>query len=51
MARSKILAHVAGKTLEGWDLDYFLSKALNRRRYDSLRGVLSDLEAWVDAQN
>jgi hypothetical protein len=41
---------VQGKNLEGWDLDYFLAKALKRSRYGDLREVLSDLNDWLEAQ-
>jgi len=50
MARAKVLRLVEGRTLEGWDLDYFLSKALKRTRYASLSEVMSDLETWLEAQ-
>ncbi len=50
LSRSKVLAGVEGKSLEGWDLDYFLSKALKKRRYASLKEVLSDLDDWLLAQ-
>jgi len=39
-----------GKSLEGWDLDYFLQQALKRRSYHDLREVLSDLSDWLEAQ-
>jgi len=39
-----------GKNLEGWDLDYFLAKALTKGSYHDLREVLSDLNAWLEAQ-
>jgi len=41
---------VEGKNLEGWDLDYFLEKALKKSRYRDIREVLSDLNDWLDAQ-
>jgi len=50
MARSGILRLVDGRTLEGWDLDYFLSEALKKRRYAALSDVMSDLEEWLEAQ-
>jgi hypothetical protein len=50
LSRSRILRRLEGKRLEGWDLDYFLSKALKRRTYGNLREVLSDLDDWLDAQ-
>jgi len=49
-SRSKVLRVVKGRTLEGWDLDYFLSKALEKRSYASLSEVMSDLETWLEAQ-
>ena len=50
IARSRILKLVAGKNLEGWDLGYFLSKALTKPRYRDIREVLSDLDSWLEAQ-
>lgn len=50
IARSTILHMVAGKELEGWDLDYLLTRALTKRRYQNLSGVLRDLEAWAETQ-
>jgi len=48
--RSRILLMLEGKNLEGWDLDYFLEKALKRRSYQDLKEVLSDLNDWLEAQ-
>jgi len=39
-----------GKSLEGWDLDFFLAKALNRSAYHDLKEVLSDLNDWLESQ-
>ena len=39
-----------GKTVEGWELAYFLEKALVRKRYLDLRTVIEDLEEWLEAQ-
>jgi len=50
ISRSQILREAKGKNLEGWDLDYFLEKALKRGSYRDLRGVLSDLNDWLEAQ-
>jgi hypothetical protein len=50
MTRSRILDAVEGKTVEGWELNYFLSQALKRRSYRNLREVMSDLDDWLDAQ-
>jgi len=51
MTRGQVLALVKGKVVEGWEVDYFLSKALKRRRYRDLRGVMADLEEWLNAQD
>ena len=50
LSRLQILRMVEGKNLEGWDLDYFLEKALKKSRYRDIREVLSDLNDWLDAQ-
>ena len=44
------MAAVEGKTVEGWELHYFLGKALRRKSYPSLRKVTEDLEAWIEKQ-
>jgi hypothetical protein len=41
---------VEGKNLEGWDLEYFLAKALKRHSCHDLRKVLSHLNDWLEAQ-
>jgi hypothetical protein len=41
---------VTGKNLEGWELDFFLAKALKKQKYRDLREVLSDLSDWLDVQ-
>ena len=50
MSRTKILAATAGKNVVGWELNYFLSKALRRGRYPDMKSVLADLDDWLDAQ-
>jgi len=50
MTRSKILTLAAGRVVEGWDVGYFLGLALKRNRYSDLRGVMSDLESWLEVQ-
>lgn len=50
LTRSRILAMTEGKNVEGWDLNYFLSKSLNNRKYADLRSVMTDLEDWLNAQ-
>ena len=50
LPRSRVLRMVDGKTIEGWDLEYFLGKALTRRSYSNLKEVLADLDEWLDKQ-
>ena len=50
MTRSQILRAVAGRTLEGWELDYFLGKAMTERKYATIKAVLADLDAWLEEQ-
>jgi len=50
LTRAQILAASSGKTLEGWELNYFLGKALKRKRYPDLRTIMTDLEEWLEAQ-
>lgn len=49
-SRSKLLATVNGKAVEGWELSFFLGQALRRREYSDLRDVMRDLEAWIEVQ-
>ncbi len=48
--RSRIIAATRGKTVEGWEVSFFLRQALVHRRYDGLRSVMTDLEDWLDKQ-
>ncbi len=48
--RVAILSATEGKVVEGWELSYFLGKALRRRRYLGLSGVMDDLEDWLEKQ-
>lgn len=48
--RVAILSATEGKVVEGWDLSYFLGKALRRGRYLGLSGVMDDLEDWLEKQ-
>lgn len=48
--RLKIIASIDGKTVEGWELGFFLPKALVHRRYDDVRSVLADVEEWLEKQ-
>ena len=50
MTRARILEATAGKNVDGWEVNYFLTRALGRRRYSDLRSVMSDLEEWLDGQ-
>lgn len=48
--KSVILAAADGKTVEGWELSFFLSRSLTHRRYKDLGSVITDLEDWLDEQ-
>jgi hypothetical protein len=50
LSRSQVLSATAGKTVEGWEVDYFLAKALKKPKYSDLRAVMADLEDWLEAQ-
>lgn len=50
LSRTRILAVTSGKTVEGWEVNYFLKKALKRKAYRDLRAVMTDLEDWIDSQ-
>ena len=50
LSRSRILRMVEGRNLDGWDLGYFLEKALKKGSYRDLREVVSDLNDWLEAQ-
>jgi hypothetical protein len=48
--RPRILKELEGKTAEGWDLPYLVGQALAKKRYSSLRSVMTDLEGWLERQ-
>jgi hypothetical protein len=50
LTRGRILALTADKNVEGSEVNYFLSKALQKRRYADLRAVMTDLEGWLERQ-
>jgi len=50
ISRSRLLTVTSGRTVEGWEVNYFLEKALRRRRYSDLRSVMADLESWLESQ-
>ena len=47
VAKSDVLSFTEGKTVEGWELGFFLRQALVHGRYDGLRSVMADLEDWL----
>ncbi len=49
-SRTRLLEVARGKTVEGWELDFFLKQALKRAKYSDLREVMSDLEDWLEMQ-
>jgi hypothetical protein len=48
--RSQIIDATRGLVVEGWELEYFLEKALVRKKYRDLRSVMIDLEDWLERQ-
>lgn len=50
LSRNRILTLTEGKNVEGWELNYFLSKALKKPKYHDLRKVMIDLENWLEVQ-
>jgi hypothetical protein len=50
LTRGQVLAASHGKNVEGWDIDYFLEKALKRRNYPDVRTVMADLNDWLEKQ-
>jgi hypothetical protein len=50
LTRRRILALSAGKNVEGWEVNYFLSKSLKKQVYVDLRAVMTDLEDWLEHQ-
>ncbi|MDA4125155.1 MAG: hypothetical protein OK438_06905 [Thaumarchaeota archaeon] len=50
ISRSDLLTVTSGKTVEGWEVSYFLGQALHKGRYPDLRSVMADLESWVESQ-
>jgi hypothetical protein len=50
LTRAQVLAVSRGKNVEGWEIDYFLEKALKRRNYPDIRSVMADLNEWLEAQ-
>jgi hypothetical protein len=50
LTKEQVLAASSGKTLEGWELNYFLRQALRRKNYTDLRTIMTDLEDWLEAQ-
>ena len=49
-SKVKLLRATEGKLLEGWEVDYFLSRALQKSRYRSMREVMIDVEGWAERQ-
>jgi hypothetical protein len=48
--RTELLRQADGKVLEGWEVDFFLSQALSKSRYRSMREVMTDVEDWAERQ-
>lgn len=50
ITRARALKAAAGKVVEGWEIDYFLGKALTKKNYSDIRALMSDVEVWLDSQ-
>ena len=50
MSRAQVVAATRGKSLEGWEIDYFLQKALKKKSYPDIRAVMADLDDWLERQ-
>jgi hypothetical protein len=50
ISKEAVLKAVEGVSGEGWDVPYLLGLALKRRRYQTLRALMSDLESWLETQ-
>jgi hypothetical protein len=48
--RTQLLKMTLGKTVEGWEVNYFLNQALHHRNYKDLRSVMAELESWLELQ-
>jgi hypothetical protein len=48
--KTQLMTAVEGKTVEGWELSYFMGEALAGRRYRDLGSVMEDLESWLEKQ-
>jgi len=49
--KSELVSFVEGKTVQGWEVHFFLEKSLKEgKRYGGLRDVMSDLESWLEVQ-
>jgi len=50
MTRAAILRATSAKVVEGWEVNFFLSRALTKTRYTGLREVMADLDACLNEQ-
>jgi len=48
--RRKVLSRTRGIVVEGWEVGYFLKRALMKERYLGLREIMADLEGWAEGQ-
>jgi hypothetical protein len=48
--RRKVLSRTKGIVVEGWDVEYFLKRALGKERYLGLGEILEDVEGWAEVQ-
>jgi len=48
MSRNGILP-TTGKNVEGCELDFFVSKALGKQKYETIRSAMTDFSGWLEA--
>ena len=39
-----------GIVVEGWEVGYFLKKALAKEKYFGLREIMADVDSWAEGQ-
>ncbi len=49
-SRTQLIRVAQGKIIEGWEVDYFLLRALRKPRYRNMREVMMDVEDWAARQ-
>ena len=48
--RRKVLLRTRCIVIEGWEVGYFLKKALAKEKYFGLREIMADVDSWAEGQ-